>query len=245
MMWTMEPREIMRATDAIGSIGAVFYFHPDTLARGKEAGLDGFRFYFLGRGGVLGDVEPDVVHAAFGYFETGLVAKIWSSAKEIMSPRDAARLYIDSGHRLARSTLADVAGLDGFVDATSRIIGQVEGAAMPLFAGLRAEPVPDDAPAAALHQAMVLRELRGGVHLVALTACGVRTDVAHAIKRPDDVAAFGYREPPVVTDADRANWTRAEELTDELLSPAYASLSADQTQALVDGTAAIAAAFAL
>ena len=82
----------MRATDAIGSIGAAFYFHPDTVAKGKEVGLDGFRFYVLGRGGVLGDVEPDVVHAAFGYFHTGLIDKIWISAKEIVAPRDAARL---------------------------------------------------------------------------------------------------------------------------------------------------------
>lgn len=57
----MTPVDTMRATDAIGTIGAAFYFHPDTLARGKAAGLDGFRFYILGRGGVLGDVEPAVV----------------------------------------------------------------------------------------------------------------------------------------------------------------------------------------
>ena len=56
-MLDMQPVEIMRATDVIGPIGAAFYFHPDTVARGKEAGLDGFRFYILGRGGVLGDVE--------------------------------------------------------------------------------------------------------------------------------------------------------------------------------------------
>ena len=41
----------------LGQIGQAYYFHPDTLARGKELGLDGFRWYMLGRGGVLGDVE--------------------------------------------------------------------------------------------------------------------------------------------------------------------------------------------
>ena len=39
-----------------GDIGSAFYFHPDTLAMAKGHGLDGFRMYFLGRGGVLGDV---------------------------------------------------------------------------------------------------------------------------------------------------------------------------------------------
>lgn len=241
----MEPVEIMRATGAIGSIGAAFYFHPDTLARGKEVGLDGFRFYVLGRGGVLGDVEPAVVHAAFGYFHTGLIDKIWNSGKERMAPRDAARLYSECAHALGRAKFSDIDGLGGFVDAVTQIIDHVEGASLPLFAGVRAEPVPGDVPAAAMHQAMVLRELRGSVHLLALTACGVTTPVAHAIKRPSDVAMFGYDEPPVVTDADRANWHRAEELTDELLTPAYAGLSDEQATALVNGTAQMAHALDL
>lgn len=235
----------MRATEPIGSIGAVFYFHPDTVATGKEAGLDGFRFYALGRGGVLGDVEAGVIHAAFGYFHTGLIDKIWNSAKAIMAPRDAARLYMECGHRLGRAKFSDIDGLDGFVDAATQVIDLVEGASMPLFAGVRAEPVPEDTPAAAMHQAMVLREMRGSAHLLALTACGVTTPIAHAIKRPGDVAMFGYEEPPEVTDEDRANWHRAENLTDELLTPAYASLSDAQATALVNGVAMMAHALDL
>jgi hypothetical protein len=232
----MQPTEIMRATEPIYRIGAAFYFHPDTVATGKEAGLDGFRFYALGRGGVLGDVEPGVVHAAFGYFHTGLIDKIWNSAKEQMAPRDAARLYLECAHRLGRAKFSEIEGLDGFVEAATRIINAVEGASLPMFA---------DAPAAAMHQAMVLRELRGSVHLLALTACGVPTPVAHAVKRPGDVAMFGYDEIPEVTDEARANWHRAEELTDELLTPAYASLTDHQANALVNGTAMMAHALDL
>ena len=238
----MTPTEIMRATDAIGTIGAAFYFHPDTIATGKQAGLDGFRFYILGRGGVLGDVEPAVVHAAFGYFHTGLIDKMWRSGSERMAPREAARLYHRCAHELGRAKLADVDGLEGFVAAVGQIVDSVEGASLPLFAGMRAEPVPTDAPAAAMHQAMVLRELRGSVHLLALTATGLDSPIAHAIKRPADVQVFGYEESPEVSDDDRAKWQRAEALTDELLTPAYASLSGAQADALVGGTAAIAAA---
>ena len=235
----------MRATDPVYRIGQVFYFHPDTIETGKEAGLDGFRFYALGRGGVLGDVEAAVVHAAFGYFHTGLIDKIWNSAKEIMAPRDAARLYMECAHRLGRAKFSEIAGLDGFVEAATQIIDHVEGASMPLFAGVRAEPVPEDPPAAAMHQAMVLRELRGSVHLLALTACGVSSSVAHAVKRPGDVAMFGYDEVPEVSDEDRANWHRAENLTDELLTPAYSSLSDAQATALVNGVAMMAHALDL
>lgn len=232
----------MRATDAMYRVGAVFYFHPTTLARGKEAGLDGFRFYILGRGGVLGNVEPAVVHGAFGYFHPDLIAKMWTTASERVSPRDAARLYHECAHELGRAELSDVGELDGFVDAATQIIDAVEGASLPLFTAMRAEPVPADAPAAALHQAMVLRELRGSVHLLALVAQGLDSAKAHAIKRPDDVTAFGYQTAPDITDNDRATWQRAEQMTDELLAPAYASLSDEQAEALVAGTAAIAAA---
>ncbi len=128
---------MLRATKAIGSIGSVFYFHPDTVARGKQEGLDGFRFYILGRGGVLGDVEPAVVHAAFGYFDTGLIDKMWRSASEKVAPRDAARLYQGCAHDFGRAKLADVAGLDSFIDATTQIIESVEGVSLPLFAGMR------------------------------------------------------------------------------------------------------------
>jgi len=239
----MDPREVMQATAGkLGDIGAAFYFAPDTLQRGKDAGLDGFRFYFLGRGGVLGDVEAGVVRAAFGYFEPGLVEKIWNSAKEVMAPRDAARLYIACAHDLGRAAFAGIDGLDGFLDAASTVIGAVEGASLPLFEAVRCEPVPADAAAAAMHQAMVLRELRGSVHLLALTACGLETRHAHGIKRPEAVKMFGYEAEIEVTEGDRAKWLRAEELTDEILTPAYDHLSAGQAAALVAATDAMHAA---
>jgi len=183
-----------------------------------------------------------VVHGAFGYFHPDLIAKMWTSASERVAPRDAARLYHRCAHDLGRAELADVDGLEGFVDAATQIIGAVEGASLPLFTAMRAEPVPEDAPAAAMHQAMVLRELRGSVHLLALVAQGLDSAKAHAIKRPDDVIVFGYETAPDVTDEDRATWQRAEDLTDELLVPAYGSLSDSQVAALVAGTTAMAAA---
>ena len=78
----MTPLEIVRQTAAIvNQAGNRFYFDADTMERGTELGLDGFRFYFLGRGGVLGDVDPAVIVAAFGYFSPGVVELMWDSAK--------------------------------------------------------------------------------------------------------------------------------------------------------------------
>ena len=111
---------------------------------------------------------------------------------------------------------------------------------MALFAGVRAEPVPDDAPAAAIHQAMVLREMRGSAHLAAITAVGLPTSIAHAIKRPEDVELFGWGdEPPIVTDAAVLLHGRAEELTNDALVGAFATLGDDQSEALIAGTDAM------
>ncbi len=243
----MQPREIMSAiAKQTGDVGASFYFTPETRAIGKELGLDGFRFYILGRGGVLGDVDAGVIHSAFGYFHPGLIARLWDSGRETVSPREAASAFLEAAHEHGRRLFADTvdsADLDRYVDAASTVIAGCEGGAMALFAGLRAEPLPDDAPAAAMHQAMVLREMRGSAHLAAVAAMGMRTEVAHAIARPNDVELFGWKdEPPIVDDAARQMREQAEQLTDQALVPAFSALSSEQADALVAGTAAMHAA---
>ncbi len=87
----------------IGDLGWAFYFIPETLKVGRSLGLDGLRFYFLGRGGVLGEVEAPVVVSAFGYFAPSLVSKMWNSAREICPPRDAAQAYMTCCAELGRT----------------------------------------------------------------------------------------------------------------------------------------------
>ncbi|MPY93588.1 MAG: hypothetical protein GEV08_11155 [Acidimicrobiia bacterium] len=228
------------------ALGGAFYFHPDTLARGKELGLDGFRFYVLGRGGVLGDVESRVVTSAFGYFNAPLVDKLWNSAKAKVEPRQAAREYLACGHALARTKLADTAGLDAFCAAAEAVVAAADPGALALFAGISAEPLPDDAPARAYQLTSVLREHRGSAHLAAVRAVGLSPKVAHTIKRPTDVANFGYgpEEVPEITDEDRARHARAEEITNLIEAPAYGVLDDAGATALAAGVDGIEAAFA-
>lgn len=236
----MTPLELVRSTSPpINGAGAAFYFDPATLARGKELGLDGFRFYFLGRGGVLGDVEPAVVASAFGYFAPGVIEAIWGSAKERMTPREAAREYLRCAEDFGRSRLSDLDGLDAFSDAAEAVASAVDVSALALFAGVAAEPLPDDAPARAYRNVVALRELRGSVHLLAIVASGLHPATAHAIRRPDDVATFGWDPAPQVTDEDRAKLDAADELTDALLVPWYGILTDEQAAALDAGTSAI------
>lgn len=223
-----------------GRLAETFIFHPETVARGKELGLDAFRFYFLGRGGVLGDVDAAVVHSAFGYFSPDLIGKMWTSAKERLDPRQAAREYIACAHNHGRARLGGVAGLDAYVEAAGAVIAAADDSGLSLFAGWKSEPIPEDAAAAAYHQAVVLRELRGSAHLVAVTAVGLPSLVAHMIKRPNDVATFGWPEDAyVVTDDDRERHARAEELTDSIVESAVSALSDDQATSLIAGTEAM------
>jgi len=243
----METRELVqKVCPPIATMGSMFYFDPATLTRGKEAGLDGFRLYALGRGGVLGDVESTVVHSAFGYFNPDLIAKIWNSAKEVMAPRDGGRLYMECAGAFGAAKLSDVAGLDAFNAAADKVIdaGLVDSSAQALFAAIASEPRSDEAAARAFQNVAVLRELRGSLHLVAIVASGLSTEMAHRVRRPDDVEMFGWTGAAHVTDEHRAKWDAAEALTDDLVAPIYGVLDAGEAQALADGVAAINAALA-
>ena len=229
----------------LGGLGGSFYFAPATLERGKALGLDGFRFYFAGRGGVLGDVEPAVVQSAFGYFHPALVGKIWTSALERVPAREAARAYVEACRDHGRKLFDGLDGLDGFCDAAESVVAATHPAALALYAGWASEPLPDDVPGRAMQLATVLRELRGGVHLVAIVAQGLSPEMAHYLKRPDDYTTFGHPEPaPEATDAHRAAHEAAEALTDELMAGHYEVLDDAARDALATGVRAMQAAAA-
>lgn len=239
----MTPEELVAATAApINQLGALYYFHPTSLAKGKEdLGLDGMRFYFLGRGGLMGDVEAPTVTSAFGYFAPAVVDKMWNSARERCTPADAANAALACNAEIGRGALADVEGLDAFCDAAEQVVADVNPAGLPLYAGVSAFPTPDDVPARAMHQCVVHRELRGSAHLAAVIAAGLHPSVAHAIRRPDDVATFGWPEDLAITDEDRAKLTEVDATTDALSASHYASLSDEQRNAFAAGISAISA----
>jgi hypothetical protein len=201
-----ETTALMAAACAdINKYGSAFYFSPETVAVGKEHGLDGFRFYFLGRGGVLGDVEAPVIESAFGWWSPELVAKMWNTAREKMVPRDAGRLYLTCCQNTGRARLANVADLGAFCSGAETIVAATNPAGMALYAGLA--------------------ELRGSAHIMAVMAVGLDPKLAHVIKRPDMVKSFGWGEDPIeVTNAQRAQLDEAERITDVITSRSYAAL---------------------
>ena len=108
----MDTQNLMdEACSVISDGGWQYYFDPATTARGERLGLDTFEFYFLGRGGVLGDVEAPVVASAFGYFNPAVLAIMWNAARAKIAPRDAGREYFEAAHDFGRAKLTGLAEL--------------------------------------------------------------------------------------------------------------------------------------
>lgn len=226
---------INTACSAMAAMAPVWYFAPATNERGAALGLDGFHFYFLGRGGVLGDVEARVVASAFGYFKPKLVERMWGEARAIADPRETGRAYMACCAEFGRARLGGLGGLEEFCAAAGAINDAADPAGLALYAGISAEPLADDPPARALQLAAVLRELRGSAHLVAVLATSLDPKVAHFIRRPEMFATFGWRadEAPVVSEGDVAKLEAADRLTDQLLTPAFSVLDRTGRGAMV------------
>jgi hypothetical protein len=102
----MNPTQLADVTaDPIQILGMSFYFDPVTRARGKENGLNSFEYYGLGRGGTLGDVDVDVIIDAFTFFHPRVLDRMWSQAKEKADPATVAADYVQAAYELRRSHL--------------------------------------------------------------------------------------------------------------------------------------------
>lgn len=239
----MTPRETLTTiAGPTSDIGAAFYFHPATVAAGRELGLGGFVFYVLGRGGALGDVPAAVVSSAFGYFNPDAIAATWNKYRDVVSPPVAAQAFWDECGKRGNELFADLDRLDAYIEAADIVIEHADLAAVPLFAGTAQLVCSDEVPGRAMQKAAVLRELRGGAHLIAVLASGLSDAQAHAIKRPGDVAMFGWEEAPEVPIDGDIRMDAAEDLTNTLLERAFFALTTEQAEALVAGTMAMHAA---
>ena len=87
----------------------------------------------------------------------------------------------------------------------------------------------------------ILREFRGSAHLIAIRAVGLDDKRAQFIQRPNDAAMFGWGpdDAPTITDEQRVLLERSEQLTDELVLPAYSVLNEAGQAAFLAGLVAI------
>jgi hypothetical protein len=157
----------------------------------------------------------------------------------------AAAARMAEAHALwGRKHLADVKGLESIVAVTETVVDGLEGSALPLFVGWRSAPRADDAPGRAAQLMQILREWRGGVHLVATTAVGLTPMEAILTNEGEGQAKFfGWSEPFPSCESIKHKHDDAEAMTDELSAAALArALSPDKFGEFEAGVAAVRAA---
>ncbi|HVA08025.1 MAG TPA: hypothetical protein VNG12_14905 [Acidimicrobiales bacterium] len=226
----------------IHDIGTAIYLSSDTFEWAAQWGWSNpFAFYFAGRGGMLGDVSAEVVRSALGWFEPGAVKAMYEEGAAVSGPTSAAERMAEAHGLWGKKYLSDVKGLDEIVAVTEELVDGLEGSGIPLFVGWRAAARDAD-PAGRTAQLMqILREWRGGVHLVATTAVGLSPIEAILTNEgPGQAKFFGWSEPfPDYGDL-RHKHDEAEGMTDRMSAEALSrALSPDKYDAFEAGVMAV------
>jgi hypothetical protein len=236
---------VQATSEAIHDIGSAIYLSPDVMGWAGEWGWSNpFAFYFAGRGGMLGEVTPDVVTSAFGWFNPTAVSAMYSEGVGVAGARGAAERMAEAHTMWGDKYFADVDGLDDAVAVNEELIQGVEGAAIPLFVGWREARRSESAGGRAAQQMQMLREWRGGLHLVATTAVGLSPLEAILTNEGEGQAKFfGWSEPFPDVTAIKAKHVEAEAMTDRLCAEKLAqALPAEKISAFEASVASFRAA---
>lgn len=184
-------------SETIYDTAAAFMLAPPTAAKATELGFaDPLQLYVAGRLGVLGDTTPEVAAAAHGFLSPAAAAEAWPAVGKVCSRETATRVFAEAcaeyGETKLSSLSEDEAGR--LADLAEKIVD--DAPATPLFAAWRAHPRPSSPRARAAHQLNLLREWRGGVHIAAVAAAGLRPLEAIMSDGGEFYAgAFGWPKP--------------------------------------------------
>jgi helix-turn-helix protein len=218
--------------------------------------------YFAGRAAPLGSSVPaEVVHALFYNFGPGEVArhipKVWSTT----TPEAAFAARQEGCVNALRRILGDLVNTPDFARAVELLTKAATSAPLegrPMYAALRALPLPEEPVARLFHAASLLREHRGDGHIAALMAEGIGGLEAHVLLALDlgiPAPTFGrihhlpatlltdlidkmkarglVEDEATFTDAGRRAKDRVETLTDELAVVPYEVLETAELDELI------------
>jgi len=228
----------------VGDLGGRYMTDGAGFARASEIGLDpGLCVYVVGRFGVLGNVDADVVSAAAGFWNPDTIRSAWEGAVATVEPRVAAAWYSDVCATYGRTHLGDADGLERVAELAERVVDTAPVRGAPLFAGWRAVARVDDAPGAAYQLVHLLRELRFGLHVAASVTAGIDPVVAMQLTpgAAPMIGAFGWSEPwPEPSDEDRTTRARIEAHTDARAAAALSVLDDAEVDELTELIGALA-----
>jgi hypothetical protein len=225
--------------------------------------------YFAGRAAPLGLATAEVVDALFYNFAPGEVArhipKVWSTT----TPEAAIAARQQGCANALRRILGDHIGTPTFARTTDLLLQAATSApyeGRPMYAALRALPIPEDVVVRLFHAGALLREYRGDGHITALTVEGIGRLEAHvlfALSMGMPAEKFGrihhlpaaqlaavvggmrdrglIADDGSLSDAGRAVHQRVEALTDDLAARPYESLGPAELDELIAGLEPLAA----
>ena len=226
-------------------------------------GLDFLTGYVWGRAASLGEPSPAVVAAVFAWFEPGLLAGLYETARtavrreRLLAVRDASTA-VSLAEVLAGDDPAEVA------EVADLLAGAAEGAdgtGRPLFSGLRGRGRPGDPYQRLWWACDLVREHRGDSHVAVANAAGlgpvemnVLTEcwigmplLSYTATRGwpeaamsaavDGLEARGWLRDGALTDAGRGARAGIEDRTDAAELPIAAALGdrLDEVVARLDG----------
>ncbi len=231
----------------LGHLAANFYFSKQAVARGEAIGLDVISLYGAGRASMLGGVDPETADAIFYFFKPGMIAALVSQGRSLASEDAIATAHLGSADDYAEASFAavDSAALGAFTDAVGALVATAPSGSWLFFDGYRSAPAAPTATARAYRAAILLRELRFGVHTDAVKAAGLSPATACQFNKDlDNFKRHGFAEEDMVeyTPAIGAQKVAAEAATTAQMAKLFAPLSQTQLEAIVAGTNALVGA---
>lgn len=226
----------------------------------------GFRFlpaYVWGRAAALGLPEPGVVAAAFAVFEPAMIAGLYAEGRAVCDREQLLRIRSDATSGSLRTVLGDdcEAAVGRVADQLVAAVAAQPVAGRPLFAGVVAQPWPQDAFGRLWRACEAVREHRGDSHVAACVGAGLdpvamnvltelwldqpagpytatrgwsAEQIAAAV---DGLQARGWVAAGSLTDAGRALRTQIEENTDAAQYGILAALG-DDVESIIEQTTA-------
>jgi hypothetical protein len=251
-----------RMFDLVEPIGVIPYADDEPNEAMFALGFSNYwDIYFAGRVAPLGLVPAEVVDALFYNFAPGEVARHIPKVWRTTTPEAALAARQQGCASALRRILGDHVGTPAFERAAglltkAAVSAPVEG--RPMYAALRAIPIPDDVVVRLFHAASMLREHRGDGHIAALMVEGIGGLEAHVLLALDmDMPAerFGrihhlpeaqlravidgmrgrglIGEDGWLSEEGRAVKRRVESLTDDLAARPYENLTPDELDQLM------------
>jgi hypothetical protein len=164
-----------RLRDAIEPLACQSIWSEEAADRYVELGLDDwFAAYIWERTAALGTPPTALAVMTMGVWNAELIGPLFEKAVAAISREDVVATRLTAPGATVRRLLGDIdAEAAPVVEALRRGIEAVDAMARPLFAGLTAEPWPEDVTAQLVHACHLLREHRGGSHLVVCAAAGL------------------------------------------------------------------------